>query len=268
MLEENKEMQDIKPKEELMPEASLLEGPPKTMFYMGLLGGIAASTTIMLVYFVWAVSTGGVLPGVANAANQVVAQDPAAVQQPTDTGTGEEIAAGPVKPADEANDHILGPADAKVTIIEYSDFECPYCKRHFETIKQLESEYKDQIRLVFRHFPLTSIHPNAQKAAEASECAAELGGEKAFWSMHDKLFEAEALSNDGFVQIASDIGLDKTKFKACLDSDKYASKVNQDQSEGASAGVQGTPATFVNGELVSGAQPFANFKTMIDAELQ
>lgn len=268
MLEENKEMQGSKPKEELMPEASLLEGPPKTMFYMGLLGGIAASTTLMLVYFVWAVSTGGVLPGVASAASQVVAQDPSAVQQPTDTGTGEEIAAGPVKPVDEANDHILGPADAKVTLIEYSDFECPYCTQFYATVNQIMKDYQGKVRLVFRHFPLTSIHPSAQKAAEASECAAELGGEKAFWAMYDKLFTAEGLSVDGFVQMAGDIGLDKTKFKSCLDSDKYADKVAQDQNEGASAGVQGTPATFVNGQLVSGAQPYANFKTMIDAALE
>ncbi|MDQ7814930.1 MAG: DsbA family protein [Patescibacteria group bacterium] len=268
MLEENKEMQDIKQGEQAASLTGLLDGPPKTMFYMGLLGGIAASTTLMLVYFVWAVSTGGVLPGVATAATQPVAQNPSAVEQPTDDGTGQEPVAGPVKPVDEKTDHILGPANAKVTIIEYSDFECPYCVRHFETVEQILSEYKDSVRLVYRHFPLTSIHPNAQKAAEASECAAELGGNKAFWSMHDKMFTAEGLSEDGFVQMAADIGLDKTKFKSCLDSDKYEDKVAQDQNEGASAGVQGTPATFVNGQLVSGAQPFANFKTMIDAALK
>ncbi len=270
MLEENPTMPETKPKEEPVPVANLLDGPPKTMFYMGLLAGIAVSTTLMLVYFVWAVSTGGVLPGATKATAQVAAQDTgAAAQQPTtDPSANPQAAAGPVKPVDEKTDHIVGPSDAKVTIIEYSDFECPYCKQHYNTIKQILNDYSGKVRFVYRYFPLTSIHPHAEKAAESAQCATELGGEKAFWAIYDKMFTADSLSDDGFVQMAADIGLDKTKFKSCLDSGKYASLVAQEQSEGASAGVNGTPATFVDGQLVSGAQPYANFKTMIDAALQ
>lgn len=247
------------------------EGTPKTMFFMGLFAGIAICTTAMLLFFVWSVSNGqGIFGGgkVAGVAQEVQPT----VEQPTQAGEQPTVAAGPVKAVDEKADHIKGAKNAKVTLIEYSDFECPFCKRHFETMNQILKDYPNDVRLVFRHFPLTNLHQNAQKEAEASECAAELGGNDAFWKMHDKIF-TETQSNDGLSlarlpAMAKEIGLDEAKFKTCLDTGKYTAKVQKDQQDGGSAGVEGTPATFVNGVMISGAQPLANFKAAIDAELK
>jgi protein-disulfide isomerase len=125
-------------------------------------------------------------------------------------------------------------------------------------------QYGDKVRVVFKHFPL-SFHKNAQKAAEASECAAEQGK---FWQMHDKIFEnQQLLSFDQLKAWAKDLKLNISQFNSCLDSGKFAQKVQADMQEGAQKGVDGTPATFVNGILVSGAQPFEAFKQMIDQEL-
>ncbi|MDP3244813.1 MAG: DsbA family protein [bacterium] len=163
-------------------------------------------------------------------------------------------------------DHLRGPKNAPVTLVEFSDFQCPYCGRHHETMKQIKDAYGDQVAWVWKQFPLTGLHPFAQKAAEASECASEQGK---FWEYADKLFENQtSFNNDLFVKLAGDLKLDAAKFKSCLDSDKYLSKVQADESEGASKGVEGTPATFVNGELISGAIPFESFKTIIDEALK
>ena len=119
---------------------------------------------------------------------------------------------------------------------------------------------------MYRHFPLTSIHPNAQKAAEASECAAEQGK---FWEFHDKLFANQtALAITNLKTYAKDLGLNQTQFDSCLDSSKYAAKVNQQASEAQAAGVTGTPGTFVNDELVRGAYPVSAFTQIIDPLLQ
>lgn len=249
-------------------------GPPRTMFYLGLFAGIAACTTLALVFVVWSIASGKGLPsgqGGAGGSAQVAANQPSGnapapqPNQPTPT-------AQPVKPVDEKTDHILGPKNAKVTLIEYSDFECPFCKRHFDTMNQIMKQYPNDVRLVFRHYPL-SFHQNAQKEAEATECAAELGGNDAFWKMHDKIFNDTASNGTGFaldklVPAAQSIGLDAAKFKTCLDSGKYASKVAQQEQDGQSAGVQGTPGTFVNGTLVEGAVPATQISTMIDAILK
>lgn len=165
----------------------------------------------------------------------------------------------PALPAvDPSRDHIMGRADAKITLIEYSDFECPFCARHNATMEAIKETYPNDVRVVFRHFPL-AFHANAQKAAEASECAADQGK---FWEMHSELFElnqTRSLSLSAFKQAASDIGLDRGQFDACLDSGIKSSRVKEDYNNGAAAGVEGTPATFINGELVSGALPLDSF---------
>jgi len=165
------------------------------------------------------------------------------------------------------SEHIRGDKNAKVTLIEYSDFECPYCARHNTTVEQILEEYKGQVRLVFRHFPL-SFHAEAQKASEAVECAGDQGK---FWEMHDAVFEANTkkqMSVEQWKKVAKDLGLDASAFDSCLDTGKYATKVKTDLAEGQAAGVKGTPATFVNGEMVSGAVPFDRFKTTIDKYLK
>ena len=164
-------------------------------------------------------------------------------------------------------DHVRGDVSAPITLVEFSDFECPFCEKHVPTLERILLEYKDQVRLVYKHFPLTNIHPNAQKAAEASECAPEQGK---FWEYHDLLFKNQkgGLSLEEFKNWAVQLGLNASQFNNCLDSSKYKSKVDADAAEGSSKGVTGTPATFVNGELIEGAVPYEQFKQKIDSLLQ
>jgi len=158
--------------------------------------------------------------------------------------------------------HIRGNINAPITLVEFSDFECPFCEKIYPTLNKILNDYQDKVKLVYKYFPL-SFHPNAQKAAEAAECAAEQGK---FWEYHDKLFtyQASGFSLDKFKQWAKDLGLNSAQFNGCLDSGKYASKVQTDFQEGQQKGVSGTPATFVNGQLVIGAQPYEVFKQIID----
>ena len=161
------------------------------------------------------------------------------------------------------DDPILGAKDAMVTIIEFSDFECPYCRRVQPTLKRLLKEYEGKVRLVFRDFPL-SFHKNAQKAAEASQC---VGDQDKFWPYHDKLFEQTALSLDNLKKYASDMSLDMDKFNTCLDSGKYAQEVAKDMRDGQAVGVNSTPAFFVNGQPLSGAVPYERFQELVETAL-
>ncbi len=164
------------------------------------------------------------------------------------------------------DNHIRGDFNAPITLVEFSDFECPFCARHYPTLNKILDVYKGKARLVYKHFPL-AFHPNGQKAAEASECADEQGK---FWEYHDKLFEnltTSGYSLANFKQWAKDLGLNNGKFNECLDSGKYAQKVQADFQEGSAKGVTGTPATFVNGQLVSGALPYDSFKQIINGLL-
>lgn len=179
-------------------------------------------------------------------------------------------AAQDVIPVDPQTDHIRGNPSAKITLIEYSDFECPFCARHHPTMQQVVDTYGDDVNWVYRHFPL-SFHLNAQKAAEASECAAELGGNDAFWDMADLLIENS--DNTKLVAYAEQIGLNGDALKNCVDSGKYAQRVDDQMAGGSAAGVSGTPGTIIlnneNGEsrIVSGAQPFSTFQSVIDGML-
>jgi protein-disulfide isomerase len=164
-----------------------------------------------------------------------------------------------------ANDPVIGPPDAPVTIVEFSDFQCPFCSRIGPTLDQIREAYGDRVRIVFKDFPL-SIHPQAQAAAEAAQCALEQGK---FWEYHDKLFANQrALGPDNLKQYAADLALDATAFNACLDSGRHKDGVLQDMADGQRWGVTGTPALFVNGRFFSGAQPFEAFRDVIDEELR
>ena len=159
-----------------------------------------------------------------------------------------------------------GPATAPVTIVEFSDFECPYCGGLFPTLKQVQKNYPENVRLVYRQFPLTNLHPHAMKAAEASLCANE---QKKFWEFHDSMFgNQQELSVPDLKQRAVDLKLDTDAFNQCLDSGRQSAAVQADIQEGARAGVTGTPAMFINGRLLSGNQPYADIKEVIDDELQ
>ena len=165
------------------------------------------------------------------------------------------------------DDAVKGDKDAPVTIIEFSDYECPFCARFYtQTYGQIQKEYIDtgKVKFVYRDFPL-GFHQNAQKAAEAAECAGE---QDKYFDMHDKLFENGVAGGvASFKQFAGQIGLNQGDFDNCLDSGEMADEVKKDMADGQSYGVQGTPAFFVNGKLISGAQPFSAFQQAIDAEL-
>lgn len=158
----------------------------------------------------------------------------------------------------------LGPADARVTIVEFSDYECPFCKRAEASIAEVKKVYGDKVRLAYRHYPLP-FHANARPAALASLCANEQGK---FWPYHDKLMEASDLSAANLQQIASDLGLDRTKFDECVAANKYGDQIDKDLAAGQAAGVSGTPAFFINGRMLDGAQPFEKFQEIIDEELE
>jgi len=157
-----------------------------------------------------------------------------------------------------------GPEKAPVTIVEFSDFECPYCARGEASIREVLRAYEGKVRVVYRDFPLP-MHPHAQKAAEAAHCAGDQGK---YWEMHEKLFASQqALEADDLSGHARALGLDGAKFAACLDSGAKAGLVEASVQAGKGVGVTGTPAFFVNGLRLSGAQPFSEFKALIDQEL-
>lgn len=165
------------------------------------------------------------------------------------------------------NDPVLGKATAPVTIIEFSDFQCPFCGSwESQVMPQLKS-YIDAgtVRLIYRDFPLSSIHPYAEPSALASECANEQGK---YWEYHNKLFANQtALDDASLKQYAADLKLDTAKFNSCFDASKYQTEVDKDFNDGAAVGVTGTPTFFINGQKVVGAQPWASFKSVIDAEI-
>jgi protein-disulfide isomerase len=163
------------------------------------------------------------------------------------------------------NDPSIGPADAQITIIEFSDFECPYCtKWHNEVWPRIQEEYPDQVRLVYRDFPL-NIHSSATLAAEAANCAGEQG---AYWEYHDALFRAEhGLGQSAFKEYAQELGLVETDFNQCLDSHRYQEEVQADFNYAVQLGVKSTPTFFINGITLIGAQPFEAFQNVIEREL-
>jgi protein-disulfide isomerase len=164
-----------------------------------------------------------------------------------------------------ANGAAKGPANAPIEIIEFSDFQCPFCLRANPTVTQVLKTYGDRVHFVYRHFPLGN-HPNARPAAEASQCAAEQGK---FWEYHDALFaNPSRLGDADLKQHAVGLGLDPKRFNACVDTHKYKAQVDADMAAGEEAGVNGTPAFFVNGRMLNGAQPFDAFKRVIDEELE
>lgn len=236
---------------------------PKTGFLLGISWGIAV---IALVGFFVLLFGGAPLGGETNTNGAVALNTNTNVNQPSPSIPPEpEGDASKLSPVIQ-DDHIRGDFNAPITLIEFSDFECPFCRRHFATMEQILKNYEGKVRLVFRHFPLPSLHPNAPKDAEASECASEQGK---FWEMHDKIFSATgSLTVDILKDYAKELGLDTAKFNDCLDSGKYEGKVRQHSLEGQAAGVGGTPSTFVNGELVKGALPYESFKQIIDSLLQ
>jgi protein-disulfide isomerase len=176
-------------------------------------------------------------------------------------------------------DHVYGNPNARVSLIEYSDFECPFCKRFHATAKEIVDAYGGKVNWVYRHFPLAMHNPGAQKEAEASECVAQLGGNDAFWKFADAIYARTKSNGNGFpldqlVPLGKEIGLDEKQLKECIDAAKYASRVQEDLNEGIQIGITGTPANFLlrndTGEVILkvGAQPSDAIKPDIDKLLE
>jgi len=160
---------------------------------------------------------------------------------------------------------VRGATDAPVTIVEFSDFECPFCKQTHPTLKQLLERYPGKVRLAYRDFPLDSIHPQARRAAEAARCASDQGK---FWEYHDVLFtQSPQLTLEDLRRYAGQVGLDITKFDGCLAAGVHKTTVQRDLDEGNRLGITGTPAFFINGRTLTGAQPLEAFARLIDQEL-
>jgi len=160
---------------------------------------------------------------------------------------------------------LRGNPKAAVVIVEFSDFQCPYCRSAEPTLKKLLAKYGDRVSLAYRDLPLRDIHPQAQMAAEASRCAGEQGK---FWEYHDLIFENPGkLSREGFLEHAHNLKLDEKQFDSCLSGEKYKAQIEQDRQVGMRAGVSGTPGFIINGELLSGSLPQESFEKFIDEAL-
>lgn len=180
-----------------------------------------------------------------------------------------------VRPVSADRDHVYGNPDATVSLIEYSDFECPFCKRFHPTAKELVESSDGKVNWVYRHFPLSFHNPGAQQQAEASECAAELGGNDAFWAYTDGIYERTSSGGNGFPQgqlvpLAAELGMDEGAFRECLESGRYKDRVKEDMTEGVRIGINGTPGNVLlnneTGEAVirAGAQPINALKQAVD----
>lgn len=243
---------------------------PTVAFKVGLIGGVMILCTIGFFVLLIIVLRGGVQVNAATSRSGTsgsptpVVVSPPPLAPPTPT----EIKLAPVTD----KDWVRGKKNAKIAVVEFSDTECPFCKRFHPTMQQLIKEYPDKVKWIYRHFPLTSIHPKAPKEAEATECAGELGGNEGFWKYIDRLFEVTPANNGldlaQLPQIAEDVGLNRKKFESCLESGKYAEKVQKQADDAVAAGARGTPySVVVVGDQkipVSGAVPFEQLKTIID----
>ena len=240
-----------------MNEDSSFNLAPKNIFLVGLVFGLLVAGTAG---FVWSLTNGS-----SDSKNAPVTLG--------DTNQPPIAQAEPVIAPVTDKDHVRGDLKkAKVVLIEYSDLECPYCKQFHPALQQMVKEYGDKVAWVYRHFPLTQIHPKAVKEAEASECANELGGSNKFWEFIDKVYEITPGNNQldpaQLPIIATQIGLDKAKFETCLSSNKYSAKIQADIAAAAAAGAQGTPYSILlagNQKIpLEGAVPFEQIKSALD----
>lgn len=258
------EKQNEEPVQRAAPRQSFFSGmAPKASFVFGLLAGVAAMSLVGFVVTATLIANGKGTDtkGTTGTVAGDTAPAPTAPTGDTVDPSGNPDALRAVTAAD----HSIGSDKAKVTLVQFSDFQCPYCQRIHPTVKKILEDYDGKVQVIFRHFPLESIHPNARPAANASECIADLGGDDAFWKFADEAFANQSsLSDDFYAQTAKKVGVNEAKFQDCYKAKKFDQQVQKDIDEGSAAGVQGTPATFVGDQLISGALPYESFKTVID----
>ena len=193
----------------------------------------------------------------------------AVAAQPANNAAAQPQAAAPTYrrydiPTDGS--YSIGPEDAAITIVEFSDYQCPFCVRwHEQVYNQLLAAYPGKIRFVYRHLPLTQIHPQAMPAAEAAMCAGE---QNAYWQFHERLFiNQESLGEELYISLATELGLNLDAFNNCRETHKYQAQIQADMDFAVGLGVQSTPTFFINGLAMVGAQPLASFTQLIDKEL-
>lgn len=248
---------------------------PATTFWLGLIGSILVLCTVGFFILLGMVMKGGFSGAITDVKVTADNNQPAAAGQDAGDKSLTEPA-GTVKPV-VSRDHVRGVVGAKITLIEYSDYECPFCKQFHSVMKQVLSEYEGKVKWVYRHWPL-SFHANSQKEAEAAECVYELGGHDKFWQFTDKVYERTTSNGTGFAladlpKLAVELGLNKAKFESCLNSGKYKSLVDEQAADAQAAGISGTPGVIVAGgkegnQLVKGALPIDLMKQVIDKALE
>lgn len=236
---------------------------PKMSFILGLVGGVLVICTIGF-FVVLSMLLGG--DGISNKTTKTTTKPTAAAPAaPSPSAAPTRPPAGDVPPVTD-EDHVRGSGD--VTIIEYSDYECPFCNRFHPSMTRLLDEYEGQVRWVYRHFPL-SFHAQAMPSANAAECVAELGGNDAFWEFTDELFvNQSALSDSLYEKLAADLGIDGGDFEGCVNERRHQAHITADQSGGSAAGVTGTPGSFIiaadgSATLVPGAIPYEQLEAMV-----
>ena len=285
MTEENQspeELEELQPEEELQLDEELQpdegSGSPSEEVTITLRRG-HMYVIVMPLIFIVGIALGFLVRGwvpLLTTSESAAVQETTAANASTGDSSDASAQSNPVSPAETPqvirydvpidDDPSLGPEDAEITIVEFSDYECPYCRSwHTEVYSQLLDTYGDQILFVYRDFPLESIHVNAKPAAEAANCAYEQGE---FWEFHDMLFSMElGLSSEAYQEYATQLGLDIDEFQECIDSGRYQEEVQSDFEFAANLGVRSTPTFFVNGIAVVGAQPFEVFQQVIEREL-
>ncbi|MFH1598514.1 MAG: thioredoxin domain-containing protein [Patescibacteria group bacterium] len=239
------------------------DSPKKAMILGALIGISVISTVGFFVVLGMNSNEGDSASGTPQVAGDNVAvADPTPVPSPSPSPTPSPTV---VDVEVTQDDHIRGDFNAPVTIVEYSDFQCPYCSKFHDTMKQVMANYPNDVRWIYKHFPLDSLHSYARDAAEASECAAD---QDKFWEYTDELFANQSSITPSYLkQAAKDMGLNTSQFDDCVDSDKYASKVDGDFQGGGNVGVSGTPGNIINGQLVPGALPYDQMQSLIDSIL-
>ncbi len=241
----------------------------KTSFWLGFTSGLAVVALIGFVVFLGMYLKQQMGTSSGDNSDTVAAVDntaPTKNNPAAGNDAGNAAAGKPVSIKIANSDHVRGNKNAKVTIVEFSDYQCPFCSRFHDTMKEVMQKYPKDVRWIFKHFPLDSIHPYARKAAEAAECAGE---QNKFWEYSDAIYANQDKLNDEYIVSAGkDVGLNEAKFKSCLDSGKFTKKVDEDMSYGQSLGVQGTPGSFVNGQAIPGAVPFSEIEKLIKAALK
>lgn len=251
-------------------QKSIIENlSPKSAFKTGLISGLAIMFAIGFFVLLGMMLTKG--DNSSSGSKNVVANNQAAVAA-NNQGANAQIN---IEPVNKDTDWIKGDKNAKITVVEFSDLECPFCKRFHSTMQQVVDTYDGQVNWVYRHFPLSSLHSKAPNEAQAAECAGELGGNDGFWKFVDRLFEITPANNGldpaQLPEIAKYAGLDVDKFQTCLDSGKYAKKIQEQAQQAQAAGAKGTPySVIIAGDKkvpIPGALPFEQVKAMIDSVL-